>query len=138
MIAMRQLPILATMLSLAVLPATALASGHGGGGEGGGISLVEMKPIDVPIVEGNRSDARLRLKLVLRAADAPGAAKITTDMPALREAALAGASEFARLHASPYVAVDAEMLVHDLTATLHHRDPGITAVLLVEVVASAA
>jgi hypothetical protein len=128
----RLMSLFAMSIMIGLTPATALA--NGGGGEAvGGVALVEMKPIDVPIVEGNRSNARLRLKLVLQAADPAGAAKITAELPALREAALAGASEFARLYASPFVAVNAEQLAHDMTAALHARDEAISAVLLVDV-----
>jgi hypothetical protein len=133
----RLMSLLAIPIAIGLAPATALANGGGGGGAGG-VDLVPMAPLDVPIVEGNRSNARLRLKLVLRASDPAAAAKLTAEMPALREAALAGASEFARLYASPFVAVDAEKLAHDMTAALHGRDSAVTAVLLVDVVASQA
>ncbi len=133
----RLMSLLAVPIAIGLAPATALANG-GGGGAAGGVDLIPMAALDVPIVEGNRSSARLRLKLVLRAGDPVAAAKITAEMPALREAALAGASEFARLYASPFVPVDAEKLAHDMTAVLHGRDSTITAVLLVNVVASPA
>ncbi|GAA3723144.1 hypothetical protein GCM10022268_34150 [Sphingomonas cynarae] len=135
----RLMSLLAVPIAIGLAPATALANGGGGGGgAAGGVDLIPMAQLDVPIVEGNRSSARLRLKLVLRASDPVAAAKITAEMPALREAALAGASEFARLYASPFVPVDAEKLAHDMTAALHGRDSTITAVLLVNVVASPA
>lgn len=122
--------------------AAVVASPGGGaigaaGGEGGAapVFLLPMAPLDVPIVEGARSDGRLRLKLVLRAADAADLERLRGSLPALRETTLAAASEFARLHATPFAPVNARLLARDMTKALHERDATIAAVLLVEVAA---
>ena len=99
------------------------------------VHLLPMTPFDVPIVEGDRANGRLRLKLVLRAADEAGIARLRDKMPALRETTLATASEFARLYATPFAPVDARRLAHALTIALRSRDTAVRAVLLVEVAA---
>ncbi|HVF93508.1 MAG TPA: hypothetical protein VM900_04270 [Sphingomonas sp.] len=126
---------------LYVVVATVAAS-HGavapGAEAGEGLHLVTMAGLDVPIVEGDRADGRLRIKIVLRAADEAGAARLQAALPALREASLATTSEFARLHASPFSPVDARRLAADLQATLHGRADAVRSVLLVEVAATRA
>ena len=99
------------------------------------VHLLPMTPFDVPIVEGDRANGRLRLKLVLRAADEAGIARLRDKMPALRETTLATASEFARLYATPFAPVDARRLAQALTIALRSRDAAVRAVLLVEVAA---
>lgn len=128
------------MRSPIYLAVASVAASHGGsalgsskGGEG--VHLVAMDPLDVPIVEGDRSDGRLRLKLVLRAPDEAGAALLQEAMPALRETSLATASEFARLYATPFAPVDAQRLATDMATALRARHRGIDTVLLVEVFA---
>jgi hypothetical protein len=120
-------------LAIATLAASqgAAATGSHGGGEG--IHLVPMEGLDVPIVEGDRADGRLRLKLVLRATDEIGAQHIRTVLPELRETSLAAAIEFARLYATPFAPVDAARLARDMAAALQAQDHAIDAVLLVEV-----
>ena len=116
------------------------AEGKGAEGKGGESAhpsplFVTLDPLDVPIVEGDRADGRLKLNLVLQGADDAAAAAIDTRRPALREAALAAAIEFARLHASPSTPVDARRLAADVTTALRRIDPTIRAVLVVEVAA---
>jgi hypothetical protein len=123
--------------SLYAAAIASVAASHGaiaaGSASEEGVHLVTMTGLDVPIVEGDRAEGRLRLKIVLRAADEAGAARLTDSMPLLRETALATTSEFARLYASPYAPVDARRLAADLHAALHAQDPGLQSVLLVEV-----
>lgn len=109
------------------------ASGHGGGGEAGSLNLVPMDAFEIPIVETDRLQGRLAFKLVLEGQDAAAAAQMTADLPHLRETAFAAGTEFARLHASGFTAVDAERLDHDLTAALQAADHGVSRVLIVEV-----
>lgn len=113
--------------------AAALGSNGGDASAGGGMHFIPMDGLDVPIVEGDRADGRLRLKLVLRASDEVGAQRIRAALPALREASLAAAIEFARLYATPFAPVDAGRLAHDMTAALHAQEQAIDTVLLVEV-----
>jgi len=121
---------------LASMPVTS-ASGSGGGGKGGDGNLVAMEAIAVPIVDGAKLLGTLHFTLVLEAHDAEAAARIAADMPGLRSEALLAGAEFSRLRASPFLAVDARRLAHDLTEALHHRDEGIDRALLVEVSAKA-
>lgn len=107
----------------------------GGGEAGGGMHLVPMDEIRVPVVEGSRADGTLQLKLVLVAKDAAAAEAATADLPQLRAASLAAALEFARLYASPMMPVDVERLAEDMTAAIHHQDERIGRVLVVEVMA---
>lgn len=120
---------------LAVASAAAANAGTAVGAGGGveAVHLVTMPMLDVPIVEADRADGRLRLKLVLRAADEIAAERLRQAMPGLRETSLATASEFARLYATPFAAVDAQRLASDMAAALRARDPAVEAVLLVEI-----
>ena len=123
---------------LAIAAIAAGQSGSAVGAEGrpaDAVHLLPMAPFDVPIVEGDRADGRLRLKLVLRAADEAGIAHLRDAMPALRETTLVIASEFARLYATPFAPVDARRLARELSAALRSRDAAIRSVLLVEVAA---
>jgi hypothetical protein len=114
----------------------ARASGAGGGAEG--LHLVPMEVIRVPVVEGNRADGTLQVKLVLVAKDGAAAGEATADLPQLRATSVAAALEFARLYASPMLPVDVKRLSEDMTAAIHHQDQRISRVLVVEVMASRA
>ena len=129
-------------LAVAAIIATQGGSAVGAGSEPadaragtGTVFLLPMTPFDVPIGEGDRSDGRLRLKLVLRAVDAADLERLRAEMPALREITLATASEFARLYATPFAPVNARLLARDMTVALRGRDPAIRSVLLVEIAA---
>jgi len=127
----------ARLLAASLLVASqAVAASEGGGA--GGPALVAMPELVVPIVEGARAGGRLRLKLVLRATDAAAAARLQATMPALREVSLLATAEFARLHASPFVPVDARRLAAEVGGALRARDHGIAQVLVVEVSAARA
>ena len=124
------------------LAATALVLSHGtvasaNGGAAAGPSLLPMKEIVVPIVDGSRAYGRLRVKLVLVTHDAASLAPLEARMPELRETALIAAAEFARFYASPFAPVDAARLARDVGAALTSRDTNhaISRVLLVGVFA---
>ena len=110
-------------------------SGAGSDSAAAPVFLLPMPPLDVPIVEGDRADGRLRLKLVLRADDEAGLARLRAAMPSLRETVLATASEFARLYATPFASVNAQRLARTMEAALRGRNDAIRSVLLVEVAA---
>ena len=138
----KQIALLIAALLTAPVMAPGAAASEGGGAEGGGAEgepvrpsplFVMLDPLDVPIVEGDRADGRLKITLVLEAADAAGASALETRLPECREAALAASIEFARLRASPSSPVDAQRLVNDLSIALRPVDRAIAAVLLVEV-----
>jgi hypothetical protein len=110
-----------------------------GGEEGAeGLHLVPMEMIRVPVIEGNRADGTLQVKLVLVARDAAAALEAGEDLPRLRATSVATALEFARLYASPMLPVDVERLSADMTAAIHQQDQRIQKVLVVEVMASRA
>lgn len=123
----------ALALMLALTGAAASASG-GGGAEG--LHLVEMDEVNVPIIDGDRADGRLQFKLVLEAKDDVAAKRLTATLPMLRATTLSTGIEFARLYASPMMPTDARHLATELTTALQAEDPGISRVLLVEVMAS--
>lgn len=118
---------------LLLVPGGPGALAAGGGGAAEGLHLVPMDEIRVPIVEGNRADGALQLKLVLVLPDAAAVEQSTAALPALRATTLAAALEFARLYASPMMPVDAAKLAEGLTAALHAQDPRIERVLITEV-----
>jgi hypothetical protein len=127
----RLLIILLTLLPL-VVPLPAAASGHGGGGEGGP-QFVTLTELRVPIVQGDRADGRLLVTLALKVDDSAEAAAINGVMPAVRERAMMATSEFARLHASPYLPVDAERLAKAIDGALHDQVPGAYMLLVTKV-----
>lgn len=125
-----------SLAALVVAGGGAQASGGGGGGSGDGPHLVELEPIQVPIIESDRVSGTLNLKLALNAADDQVKGELAAAQPELRAAALGAVLEFARLRASPFRAVDAAELDHELSAALGHAKPGIAKVLIVEVSAT--
>ncbi len=96
-------------------------------------TFVAMPELVVPIVDGDRAEGRLKIKIVLTAANVAAAARLKIAIPSLQESALASASEFARLRASPYKPVDVARLAQDMTRVLRDRNPDVARVLLVEV-----
>lgn len=129
-----------TMLGLVAAGVSPLPAGRalasGGGGEGAGPHLVKMEPIAVPIIDADRVAGTLNFKLVLEAADAASAERLTAALPTLRMAAIAGGVEFARLDASALRAVNVADLDKTLTGALKAAAPEVGRVLIVEVVAS--
>ena len=125
-------------IAIAVLTASTFASGARAESDAPpppamDATFVAMPELVVPIVDGDRADGRLKIKIVLRAADAAAAARLKVAIPALRETALASASEFARLRASPYKPVDVARLSRGMTSLLRTRNADVGSVLLVEV-----
>jgi hypothetical protein len=133
----RSLAALALTTALVPVPGGGAYASGGGGAGGGGLNLVPMEEMVVPIIEADRVAGALRFKLVLEASSPEAAAKATTEMPALREATVAAALEFARLNASGFRAVDAGQLDHELNAALTAAEPSLSRVLIVELSASA-
>lgn len=113
----------------------ALAAG-GGEGEGGGLHLLAMDPIAVPIIDADRVSGTLNFKLVVEAGDAATAERLTAALPAVRMAAIASGLEFARLDASALRAVNVAQLDKALTDAIQAVEHGVTRVLIVEVAAS--
>lgn len=94
-------------------------------------NFVAMNEISVPIVDAGRIDGVLRVSITLQAQDATSAARLAQRMPDLRTAGLNALIEFARLHASPFKAVDVHKLSAALTPALSKIDPAIQTVLIV-------
>lgn len=133
----RSLAALALTTALVPLPGSGAHASGGGGGEGaGGVFLVPMEEVTVPIIDADRVQGALRFKIVLDGGNAEGAHKATEELPMLRAATVAAGLEFARLNASGLRAVDAEQLDHDLTTALKTAEPALSRVLIVEVAAS--
>lgn len=130
---MRKTILLSAAATLLLSGGAARASEEGEGA--GGLHLVPIEEIRVPVVEGNRADGTLQMKLVLVAKDAASASEASADLPLLRATSVAAAIEFARLYASPMLPVDVKRLSEDMTAAIHHQDPRISRVLVVEVMA---
>ena len=127
--------------SAAVMAATAAsfvgaAPGHAQPVEAA--TFITMDEISVPIVDTARIDGVLRVSIVLQARDTDGAATLARRMPELRAASLGAAIEFARLHASPFTPVDANLLAAALASALRGVDASIARVLIVRVSALAA
>ncbi len=116
------------------LGGAARASGGGNGGED--VNFVVLAPISVPIVESDRVEGKLYVKLVIDAKSAEAAASLEERLPELRAVTVAATLEFARLNASSFRPVDAERLDRELHAALAHADPGVARVLIVEVAAT--
>lgn len=101
-------------------------------------NFVALEEIAVPIVGTDRIEGSLRVKLVVQAAEASGAAKLTDRLPELRAATIAATLEFSRLYASAFTPVNAERLRADLAAAVKRANPAATGVLIVEVAAQKA
>lgn len=120
----------------ALLPAGGAVAA--GGAPADELHLVPMAEITVPIIDGDRLEGQLRVKLMLDTGSSRLARDVKTAMPELRFASIAAASEFSRLYASGFRAVDVERLSADLDAALRRQNPGIKRVLIVEVAATPA
>lgn len=127
--------ILRVAAGMLLLPGSTSVRASGAGAGAADLHLVPMDLIQVPVVEGNRADGTLQLKMVLVTRDAAAADKATADMPRLRASSVAAALEFARLYASPMMPIDAMRLSEDMTAAVHQQDQAISKVLIVEVMA---
>lgn len=118
--------------------ALGVATTSAGGAANGPVEepmLVDMTSVAVPIVDGDRVEGTLRVKLALNAADSQGMDKVTAALPRLRSTTLVTMVEFARLYASPFRAVDNDKLSRTLSEALRREEPAVADVLLVEVVA---
>jgi len=97
------------------------------------VHFVDMDEISVPIVDGSRVDGTLHVKLVIDAANADAASRLSENLPALRQAALSASLEFARLQASAFAPVDVSALDAALTGAISAVDKAGSHVLIVEV-----
>jgi len=122
------------VFAAAVLAAGVIATGaHASGESSTTTQFVQMDEISVPIVDSNRVDGALHLKLVIDVADPTAAERVRQALPALREAALGAALDFARIQASAYAPVDVASLDTTLTSAVTAVDKAASRVLIVEV-----
>lgn len=95
-------------------------------------AVVDAEPLSVPIIDGGRITGTLVVDLAFEAtggdADALGSA-----MPQLRAATRAALAEHARLHASPWQAVDARELARALDSAGKPISPAFKRALITEV-----
>lgn len=98
--------------------------------------FVPIEGLQVPIIEAGQMTGRLRIELVLQGVSNETLPLLRQELPRYRERALTAALEHARLHVSPYAAVDALQLSATLDAAL--KDPGLKRVLIVRVKAEPA
>lgn len=122
---------------LAAVPAlalgTAAVNAPAGSAPADPASFVQLEDITAPIIDAGRIDGQLDLSLVIEAGSPEDAAELDKQKPALRAAMLASSLEFARLHASPFTAVDAGKLSEALVPAAREVDPRISRVLIVKV-----
>lgn len=121
--------------------ALGMATTSAGGAANGPVEepmLVDMTGLSVPIVDGDRIEGMLQVRLAVNAVTPAGIDKVNAAMPRIRATALGTIAEFARLYASPFRAVDNDRLSRALNEALRKAEPGLGDVLLIEVVARAA
>lgn len=112
------------------------ASGHSEGAEE--TTFVALDPMTVPIVESDRIAGTLRVTVVIEAVDAAAAERLTGRLPEIRQVTMATALEFARLHASGFRPVNAELLHQELKAAFASSSEDVAQVLITEVSARSA
>lgn len=95
--------------------------------------VVDMSQVAVPIIDGDRVEGMLQVRLALNTADSAGVDQVTAALPKLRSATVVALVEFARLYASPFRAVDSDRLSRTLSDSLRKAEPAVTEVLLLEV-----
>ncbi|MGK0492135.1 MAG: hypothetical protein ACJASD_002367 [Sphingomonas echinoides] len=125
--------------AIAALPIVIVSTGASGGESApahAAPQYVALDPFVVPIVDSDRITGNLRLKIMIDAGDAASAEKMKLRLPVLRQAAMGSAIDFARLHASPFLPVNAELLEGNLTTAMAGPDLGHARVLITEVSAT--
>lgn len=126
--------------AIAALPLAIVSTGASGGESEAAHAApqyVALDPFVLPIVDSNRLTGNLRLKIVLDGGDAAGAERLKQRLPLLRQAAMGSAMDFARLHASPFLPVNAELLEGNLATAMAGPDLGQARILITEVSATA-
>jgi hypothetical protein len=109
------------------------SAGGAASGPTGEPMLVDMSQVAVPIIDGDRVQGMLQVRLAFNTADSAGVDQVTAALPRLRSATVVTLVEFARLHASPFRAVDSDRLSRALSDSLRKAEPAVTEVLLLEV-----
>jgi len=117
---------------LALMLASSPAAGNEGGG-GGAASVVPIAELRVPILDGGRFVGTLRLQTALDYADPAQGAGAAAHAPMFRDAVLSAGLEFARLHVSAFVPINAALLSRTLTDAARTVDPHVRKVLILDV-----
>jgi hypothetical protein len=99
-------------------------------------AFVSIEGLQVSIIDADEMSGRLRVEIVLQAGSPEALATLRRDLPLFRDRAFAAAMEHARLHVSPYAAVDAVKLSAALDSALD--DPAVQRVLIIKVSAEPA
>lgn len=124
------------LLGSALIAALPLGGAQASNGEfESSLAFVPMEVISVPIVDAGNVQGILYFKVVLEAKNDASAEKLSESLPLIRAQALMVGSEFSRLSASPFLAIDAQRLSKDLNRSIGENDQEIARVLLVEVTA---
>lgn len=100
----------------------------------GAPALVTLEAIRVPIVDGGRFEGTLEAKVALRSSDAD---LLSEQLPVVRAATRGALAEYARLHVSPWQAVDSAALASALDLANRKAVPAVEGALLLEVRARA-
>ncbi len=111
------------------------AHAAGGSGESGPSPFIAMEPITMSIVEFGTLTGTLEVTLVLQARTPELAALLSARLPDQRAKAIAAVNEYVRLHVSAYRPVDAVQLRETLRQALLPVTPGLTDVLVTDVIA---
>lgn len=90
-------------------------------------AIKRLAPLTVAIVDGGQIQGQLKVTLAVSGADEAALEEAT---PLVRAAAVSALSEHARLRASPYAAVNAEALSHDLDQAVRKAAPEVHEVLI--------
>ena len=101
-------------------------------------ALVPLAALAIPVVDHGAVKGVLHVRASLNTADEGTADVLAARMPVLRARTLAGAGEFARLHAAPYRPVDVERLAASLRDALGPARQGAEVLILEAVVRPAA
>jgi hypothetical protein len=95
--------------------------------------FVTIPEVVVPIIDSGRLNGRLRFGVVVDAADAESAARLTADVPRLQSDLIATGIEFSRLYVSALTPVDAKALAIEVDRSLRSQNPDVSRVLIVNV-----
>lgn len=114
-----------------ILPiAVVLMAANNGAAPAPDAAFKSLAPLTAAIVDGGQIQGQLKVTLAVSGSDETA---LDQGIPLIRAAAVSALSEHARLRASPYAAVNAEALSHDLDKAVRKAAPAVSRVLLVRV-----
>lgn len=98
-------------------------------------AIRSLAPLSAAIIDGGQIEGQLKVSLAVSGTDE---GTLERSIPLIRAAATSALSEHARLRATPYAAVNADALSHDLDMAIRRAAPAVSKVLLVRVEAQPA